>query len=168
MERLQGGVAVVGVGPGSGGSGLRTPTKARICGVGGGSGSGDDFLERKRKRSAAGLDSSPGSLDEGGEDEGGDGQRRTPVVKRACNECRQQKVCALMQQGWEIGAWTYCEDGLLTHGFRLCSFDVMLYRTLSTFVVAVADWVSTVGSSRTSNGWESAVSMRKWNERSSS
>ena len=114
MEGLQGGVAVVGVGPGSGGSSLSTPTKARICGVGGGG--GDDFLERKRKQSAAGLDSSPGSLDEGGEDEGGDGQRRTPVVKRACNECRQQKVRALMKQGWDVGDWTYCEEDQLTHG----------------------------------------------------
>lgn len=44
---------------------------------------------RKRTHEAAGLDSSPGSGV--GEGEGND-ERRKPGVKRACNECRQQKV----------------------------------------------------------------------------
>lgn len=48
----------------------------------------------KRRRSGAGFESSPGSVDvpEGeGEDEEAE-RRRQPGVKRACNECRQQKV----------------------------------------------------------------------------
>lgn len=45
---------------------------------------------RKRTQEAAGLDSSPGSGD--GEVEGTEERRRQPGVKRACNECRQQKV----------------------------------------------------------------------------
>lgn len=44
---------------------------------------------RKRTHEVAGLDSSPGSGV--GEGEGND-ERRKPGVKRACNECRQQKV----------------------------------------------------------------------------
>jgi hypothetical protein len=50
----------------------------------------------KRKRSAGGvvsaIDSSPGSI--GDENDIGDhhDRKRQPGVKRACNECRQQKV----------------------------------------------------------------------------
>ena len=44
----------------------------------------------KRKRSGAEFDSSPGTGGEGDEEEGE--RRRQPGVKRACNECRQQKV----------------------------------------------------------------------------
>lgn len=44
----------------------------------------------KRKRNGMDFESSPGS---GGENEDDDGERRRqPGVKRACNECRQQKV----------------------------------------------------------------------------
>lgn len=46
---------------------------------------------RKRTQDAAGLESSPGSGE--GEGDGIDERRRQPGVKRACNECRQQKVC---------------------------------------------------------------------------
>lgn len=45
----------------------------------------------KRKRSGPEFESSPGSGGEGEEDEG-DKRSRQPGVKRACNECRQQKV----------------------------------------------------------------------------
>lgn len=50
----------------------------------------------KRKRSGAGFESSPGSVDvvENEEDEAE--RRRQPGVKRACNECRQQKVSQLI------------------------------------------------------------------------
>ena len=46
----------------------------------------------KRKRSAgiAGLESSPGSFID--DDHGDNDKKRQPGVKRACNECRQQKV----------------------------------------------------------------------------
>jgi hypothetical protein len=67
------------VGVGAHGS-ASSPVSARSVGGGGG----------KRKRSGAGFDSSPGS---GGEVEDEEAERRRqPGVKRACNECRQQKV----------------------------------------------------------------------------
>lgn len=43
---------------------------------------------RKRNVVGAGFDSSPGSIDDGDD---ADEKKRQPV-KRACNECRQQKV----------------------------------------------------------------------------
>ena len=47
----------------------------------------------KRKRSAAGFESSPGDSLEVQENEDEEAERRRqPGVKRACNECRQQKV----------------------------------------------------------------------------
>ena len=62
--------------------GATSPTSASRPGTGGG---------YKRKRSgAAEFESSPGTGGEGDEDEGE--RRRQPGVKRACNECRQQKV----------------------------------------------------------------------------
>lgn len=50
----------------------------------------DAMSSRKRNVALAGMDSSPGSIDDG-EDLDRDDKRRQPV-KRACNECRQQKV----------------------------------------------------------------------------
>jgi hypothetical protein len=44
----------------------------------------------KRKRSGIEFESSPGSGGDGDEEEAD--RRRQPGVKRACNECRQQKV----------------------------------------------------------------------------
>lgn len=49
---------------------------------------------RRRNRSVAGFDSSPDSLGDAEEEETVDGRKRLPGVKRACNECRQQKVSA--------------------------------------------------------------------------
>ncbi|MCJ1463102.1 hypothetical protein MMC07_001707 [Pseudocyphellaria aurata] len=52
---------------------------------------------RKRTQDTAGFDSSPGSGD--GEAEGTEERRRQPGVKRACNECRQQKLrCDVVQE----------------------------------------------------------------------
>ncbi len=67
-----------------GGSAISSPTSARAGG-------------RKRNRSIAGLDSSAGSVEDGEGEDGNEDRRRAPGVKRACNECRQQKVshCAL-------------------------------------------------------------------------
>lgn len=45
---------------------------------------------RKRTQHHVGLESSPGSGDDGRE--AYEDRRRLPGVKRACNECRQQKV----------------------------------------------------------------------------
>jgi hypothetical protein len=50
----------------------------------------DGVPGRKRNMTIAGMDSSPGSIDDA-EDNDRDDKRRQPV-KRACNECRQQKV----------------------------------------------------------------------------
>ena len=49
---------------------------------------------QKRSQYAAGIDSSPGSIEEGedGDGDGDEGRKRLPGVKRACNQCRQQKV----------------------------------------------------------------------------
>lgn len=48
---------------------------------------------RKRNVTAAGLDSSPGSVDvDDLEDIDNREEKKRQPVKRACNECRQQKV----------------------------------------------------------------------------
>ena len=87
MAALNGGVGVVAVEPSTGEEGgtcISSPTGIRY-----GAGYGD----RKRNRSMVGPDSSPGSVEEAAEDDdGGDDRRRSTIVKRACNECRQQKV----------------------------------------------------------------------------
>lgn len=46
----------------------------------------------KRKRSGPEFESSPGTGGEGEGEEEEENKRRLPGVKRACNECRQQKV----------------------------------------------------------------------------
>jgi hypothetical protein len=46
---------------------------------------------KKRNVSGTGMDSSPGSIDDIDDHEGQEEKERQPV-KRACNECRQQKV----------------------------------------------------------------------------
>jgi hypothetical protein len=76
-----------------------TPVIGASGGGGGGGGQGDyssntattPYHHQKRKRdSISGIMSSPGSV--GAEDEPEDKRCRQPGVKRACNECRQQKV----------------------------------------------------------------------------
>lgn len=71
MENQQGGLGAVGASSAS-------PSSVR-AGTG-----------AKRKRSGADFESSPGTGAE--EDHEGTENRRAPGVKRACNECRQQKV----------------------------------------------------------------------------
>ncbi|KAJ5590551.1 hypothetical protein N7450_004523 [Penicillium hetheringtonii] len=59
----------------------------------------DSMQHRKRNVTIAGIDSSPGSIDDV-EDIDRDDKRRQPV-KRACNECRQQKLrCDVVQDPW--------------------------------------------------------------------
>ncbi|KAJ5988803.1 hypothetical protein N7481_004013 [Penicillium waksmanii] len=59
-----------------------------------------DMQNRKRNVTIAGIDSSPGSIDEADDIDGRDDKRRQPV-KRACNECRQQKLrCDVVQDPW--------------------------------------------------------------------
>ncbi|KAB8229141.1 hypothetical protein BDV23DRAFT_158988 [Aspergillus alliaceus] len=55
---------------------------------------------RKRNVAMAGLDSSPGSVDDVEDAELREEKKRQPV-KRACNECRQQKLrCDVVQDPW--------------------------------------------------------------------
>lgn len=79
-------VAEDGRGVGGRGSGLGSPIGERHATSG----------NRKRNASLAGLDSSPGTIESPEADGSDDGQqhddRRKQPVKRACNECRQQKV----------------------------------------------------------------------------
>lgn len=56
----------------------------------------------KRKRSMTGLDSSPGSGDEDNSMLDPNDKKRQPGVKRACNECRQQKLrCDVVQDPFQ-------------------------------------------------------------------
>ena len=66
---------------GGAGLGPSSPTTSTRPGTGG---------SFKRKRSGVEFESSPGSQVE--ENEEDNERRRQPGVKRACNECRQQKV----------------------------------------------------------------------------
>ena len=74
----QGGVGVIG---GAQQGGASSPSSVR-----------NGAPNAKRKRSGAGFESSPGSVDIPENDEDDAERRRQPGVKRACNECRQQKV----------------------------------------------------------------------------
>ena len=110
--------------------GASSPTSGGRPGTGGG---------YKRKRSgAAEFESSPGTGGEGDEDEGE--RRRQPGVKRACNECRQQKVSHDSKNGMR------CNDEamiLVLSNMELIignySCDVMLSKILSRHVRAVID-----------------------------
>ena len=77
----------VGRGSGVGGAALGSPLSERRATSG--------LSNRKRNASLAGFDSSPGTIEspeaEGSED-GNQEDRRKQPIKRACNECRQQKV----------------------------------------------------------------------------
>lgn len=53
---------------------------------------------QKRNASVAGFDSSPATASAGSPDHGDDVNGRRRPVKRACNECRQQKVSDVMNQ----------------------------------------------------------------------
>ncbi|CAL5872606.1 uncharacterized protein PFLUO_LOCUS6871 [Penicillium psychrofluorescens] len=60
----------------------------------------DGAQGRKRNVTIAGMDSSPGSIEDVDDSDLRDDKRRQPV-KRACNECRQQKLrCDVIQDPW--------------------------------------------------------------------
>ncbi|KAJ5103346.1 hypothetical protein N7532_003875 [Penicillium argentinense] len=60
----------------------------------------DNMQARKRNVTIAGMDSSPGSIEDAEDNDMRDDKRRQPV-KRACNECRQQKLrCDVVQDPW--------------------------------------------------------------------
>jgi hypothetical protein len=69
----------------------------------------------KRKRSGAEFESSPGTGGEGDEEEGE--RRRQPGVKRACNECRQQKVSHFSKNSKNEMATPRrgCDDGIVEY-----------------------------------------------------
>jgi hypothetical protein len=84
--------AVAGAGSGAGGGGSGNSSRPIASARPG------TAESRKRNSLIAGLDNSPGSVDSAEFDGTENGQqqeeeRRHPV-KRACNECRQQKVSA--------------------------------------------------------------------------
>lgn len=54
----------------------------------------DGVQGRKRNVTMAGMDSSPGSIEDVDDNDALEERKRQPV-KRACNECRQQKVRAM-------------------------------------------------------------------------
>ncbi|KAJ5534558.1 hypothetical protein N7527_000812 [Penicillium freii] len=60
----------------------------------------DSVHGRKRNMAIAGIDSSPGSIEDMDDNDPREEKRRQPV-KRACNECRQQKLrCDVIQDPW--------------------------------------------------------------------
>ncbi|KAJ5430125.1 hypothetical protein N7491_007141 [Penicillium cf. griseofulvum] len=60
----------------------------------------DGVHGRKRNMTIAGIDSSPGSMEDMDDNDAREEKRRQPV-KRACNECRQQKLrCDVIQDPW--------------------------------------------------------------------
>lgn len=65
---------------------------------------GSDGLGQPMKRNVAmaGLDSSPGSIDDIDDNDAREEKKRQPV-KRACNECRQQKV---RPRPWVMGPFS--------------------------------------------------------------
>jgi hypothetical protein len=70
---------------GVGGVGGHGPASSPVSARGG-------FGGAKRKRSGTEFDNSPGTGGDEDHDEEEAERRRQPGVKRACNECRQQKV----------------------------------------------------------------------------
>lgn len=63
----------------------------------------DGVQSRKRNVTIAGMDSSPGSIEDMDDNDSRDDKRRQPV-KRACNECRQQKVSVALSRAHAMPA----------------------------------------------------------------
>jgi hypothetical protein len=151
-------VAGAGSGAGGGGSGNSSrPIASERPGT---------IETRKRNSYIAGLDNSPGSVESAEIDGTESGQqqeeeRRHPV-KRACNECRQQKVSQ------EFTFSINCRyAGLQLNTFTDCifSFGAMSSKTLSPSARDVADSISPARFKRTSSAWARGLAMRKWKER---
>ena len=108
------------------------------------------FIETVPRRKRLKVEGSPESA------ENWDGDESRIGVKRACNECRQQKVPisnSVMHPSKGIH-W------LMTH---LGSCDAMWYRSPSRCVRDVKDAISSAGSTRPSKGLASARRMPRWN-----
>lgn len=105
----------------------------------------DGVQSRKRNVTIAGMDSSPGSIEDMDDNDSRDDKRRQPV-KRACNECRQQKVSAALSRvhamptgGDNSGTVLYLDQRPLLTQLLCCSFDVMLFRTPGPIVLVAGD-----------------------------
>ncbi|KAH8734748.1 hypothetical protein BGZ61DRAFT_342975 [Ilyonectria robusta] len=82
----------------AGGAASMSPTSPVSSRHGHGNGNGHGAIKRKRS-SMAGIESSPGSIID---DEHDHEKKRQPGVKRACNECRQQKLrCDVVQDPFQ-------------------------------------------------------------------
>lgn len=99
---------------------------------------GTGSVLNKRKRSGTGLDSSPGTANEQEDDDSE--KRKQPGVKRACNECRQQKVSHYL--------YIYTCDATLRNfqrrkfpiaNLQQLSFDAMSSKIPSPLVLDVFD-----------------------------
>ena len=97
--------------------------------TGGRPGTGNSYS--KRKRNGAEFESSPGSGGEGEEDEG-DKRSRQPGVKRACNECRQQKVSHGRRTKHDANRRRGCDNDIVIHEADciLNSCAAMSFKTL--------------------------------------
>jgi hypothetical protein len=148
---------VRGSGGGGGGNGLGSPVSERQGTSG--------ISNRKRNSSLAGFDSSPGTIEspeaDGSEDGHHDDRRKQPV-KRACNECRQQKVSHL-----SFGRET---KHLYLAGFapqtdHEPSFVAMSSKTPSKDAPVASDSTSTAKSRTTSNVLAKGPAMQRWRKR---
>lgn len=125
---------------------------------------------RKRDASTAGLDTSPQSIEHNGDtpppsagyDTSGLGledlSARKRPVKRACNECRQQKVRPCRPAVRLVNMYTDA----------CSSFAAMSFRTRSRSVHVARVSTSSAKSKRTSNASANAREMPRWSGRLSS
>lgn len=142
---------IVGGGGGHSHGSATSPVSVRSSG---GTGGG------KRKRSGAEFESSPGS---GGEHEEEEGERRRqPGVKRACNECRQQKVTHSINSSHLEHNECDSESWVMELIHLAYSYDAMLCKTRSRPALDVRGSNSNVKSSPTSSGLGSEVNTPKW------
>lgn len=128
-------------------SGVSHPSVAAAVGLG---------PARKRNVAVAGMDSSPGSTDDVEETAEPQEEKKRQPVKRACNECRQQKVS------------TSTVPRSVARRADRRSSDAMSSRNPSPPAPAAAASSSNAKSNPTSSALGSAAEMLKWSGRSSS
>lgn len=120
-------------------------------------GSPTNTKARGRKRTQS-WDTSPGSVEDGEDEEGQEERRRQPGVKRACNECRQQKVSHPMP--------TMCPRE--ANIFILQSCVVMSYKIHFRSARAANASIWNAKLNRALSAWASAARMPRWSARLSS
>ena len=118
---------------------------------------------RKRNASLAGLDSSPGTVESPEADASDDAHhedRRKQPVKRACNECRQQKVSHHGPRCVAIRTrllWAPADGE--------ASFGAMSSKNPSNDAPAASDCASNARSRAASSASASALAMPRWRGR---